>query len=237
MPVARSVGRRLAAPGLGRPRGLALICLVVVAVAGCFGPGATPSPVLPPEASSSVTAPADSAPADLDEATGSAGASFDPNATGIPLPSGAPVAVRLPGEPDPTLTPGALNPAVTQATIDSTICVSGWTATIRPSVTFTNHLKILQIAQYGYSDARTSSYEEDHLISLELGGAPSDPRNLWPEPYTISLADGRSTGAHVKDAFETKLKKQVCDGAITLAEAQQDIGDQWVHADFAIPLG
>jgi hypothetical protein len=33
-------------------------------------------------------------------------------------------------EPDPTCTPGALNPAVTQATIGSTICKSGWTATI-----------------------------------------------------------------------------------------------------------
>jgi hypothetical protein len=34
--------------------------------------------------------------------------------------------------PDPACTPGALNPDVTQASIGSTICVSGWTATIRP---------------------------------------------------------------------------------------------------------
>ena len=32
----------------------------------------------------------------------------------------------------PTLTPGSLNPDVTQATIGSTICVRGWTATVRP---------------------------------------------------------------------------------------------------------
>ena len=30
-------------------------------------------------------------------------------------------------EPDPKCTPGALNPAVTQATIDRTICMGGWT--------------------------------------------------------------------------------------------------------------
>ena len=30
------------------------------------------------------------------------------------------------------LTPGVVNPDVTQATIGSTICVSGWTSTIRP---------------------------------------------------------------------------------------------------------
>ena len=135
---------------------------------------------------------------------------------------------RLPGEPDPSLTPGP-NPAVTQATIGSTICVSGWTATIRPSSSFTTALKIKQITQYGYSDTKTSSYEEDHLIPLELGGAPADARNLWPEPYTVTLADGRSTGARTKDPFETKLKSQVCAGTITLAQAQGEIGIHWVH--------
>jgi hypothetical protein len=125
---------------------------------------------------------------------------------------------------------------VTQATIGSTICVSGWTATIRPSSSFTTALKIKQIVQYGYSDTKTSSDEEDHLISLELGGAPADARNLWPEPYTASLADGRSTGAHIKDGFETKLKNQVCAGTITLAAAQGEIGDHWVHAYFSIAL-
>jgi hypothetical protein len=29
----------------------------------------------------------------------------------------------------------------------------------------------------------TSSFELDHLVPLELGGAPSDPRNLWPEAH------------------------------------------------------
>lgn len=83
---------------------------------------------------------------------------------------------RLPGEPDPLRTPGALNPAVNQANIHSTICVSGWTATIRPPVSFTNSLKAKQIGEYGYSDTKMASYEEDHLISLELGGAPAASR-------------------------------------------------------------
>ena len=80
------------------------------------------------------------------------------------------------------------------------------------------------------------SYEEDHLISLELGGAPADPRNLWPEPYADSLPDWRSTGAATKDGFETTLKDEVCAGTITLAQAQADIGDHWVHAYYGIPL-
>jgi DNA-binding CsgD family transcriptional regulator len=55
-------------------------------------------------------------------------ASTDPTAT---------AAGRLSGEPRLALTPGAYNPAVTQATIGRTICVSGWTATIRPSSSYT----------------------------------------------------------------------------------------------------
>ena len=226
--------------------------IVVLLAAGCsaapeLSVGATASQLLTTNAagpSASETAPASvsasptasSADPD-DEASGSAGASFPPNATGaLPPTSGGSSADRLPGEPDPRLTPGALNPVVTQATIGATICVSGWTATIRPSSSFTTALKVEQIGQYGYTDTSTSSYEEDHLISLELGGAPADPRNLWPEPYTISLADGRPTGAHTKDGFETKLKTEVCAGAITLALAQTEIGDHWVHAYYGIAL-
>ena len=72
------------------------------------------------------------------------------------------------GLPNRTLTPGVTNPVVTQATIHRTICVSGWTATIRPPSSYTTALKVRQLATYGFTDRRTSNYEEDHLISLEL---------------------------------------------------------------------
>ena len=39
------------------------------------------------------------------------------------------------------LTPGVLNPAVTQPTIRATICKRGWTRTVRPPVSYTNALK------------------------------------------------------------------------------------------------
>src|SRR5262249_10317692 len=79
-------------------------------------------------------------------------------------------------------TPGVLNPAVTQAAIASTICRRGWTATVRPPTSYTSALKLRQMALYGETGP-PSRYQEDHLISLELGGDPTDPRNLWPEPY------------------------------------------------------
>jgi hypothetical protein len=157
-------------------------------------------------------------------------AGFDPAATGVTGTAALPTAPadRLPGEPDPRLTPGALNPAVTQATIHSTICVSGWTATVRPAREYTDALKVRQIAEYGYSDTRTSQYEEDHLVPLSLGGATSDPRNLWPEPHDVKLADGRQVGSDVKNEYIGELNVAVCQGRISLAVARAGVIG-WVH--------
>jgi hypothetical protein len=110
-----------------------------------------------------------------------------------------------------TLTPGVLNPAVTQATIGSTICRRGWTRTVRPPVSYTNELKRKGLRAYRLRGP-PSSYQEDHLISLELGGDPTDPRNLWPEPYPR---------ASTVDRQENELNAQVCGGRLSLAEAQR----------------
>lgn len=209
-----------------------------LAAAGCGSQTSTASASASASAPPSAVAPS-ATPIDDDDESGASsapGASFSPGPPGLPFASGVPgsTADRLPGEPDPVMTPGALNATVTQATIEATICVSGWTATIRPPSSYTSGLKIEQMAEYGYTDISSADYEEDHLISLELGGAPTDPRNLWPEPYTASLSDGRATGAHTKDGFETRLKDEVCAGSISLATAQSEIGDHWVHAFYGI---
>ncbi|CAG6393949.1 hypothetical protein NMG29_20440 [Streptomyces cocklensis] len=126
--------------------------------------------------------------------------------------------------PDSSCTPGVYYSAVTQSTIHSTICVSGWTATVRPPTTYTNPLKAQGIIDYGYADTSMSSYEEDHLVPLELGGSPRDPGNLWPEPYS-----GTKT-AYTKDGTETKLKNAVCNGTITLSAARSAIKNNWTTA-------
>jgi hypothetical protein len=112
---------------------------------------------------------------------------------------------------DPVRTPGVLNPDVTQATIATTICVQGWTRTVRPPTEYTNALKLGQMRAYGESGS-PSAFQEDHLISLELGGHPTDPRNLWPEPYPR---------ASQVDTIENELNAQVCSGALTLSQAQE----------------
>ena len=112
---------------------------------------------------------------------------------------------------DPVRTPGVLNPDVTQATIATTICVQGWTRTVRPPTEYTNALKLRQMRAYRETGP-PSAYQEDHLISLELGGHPTDSRNLWPEPYPRA--------AQV-DVIENELNGQVCGGSLTLAQAQE----------------
>lgn len=134
--------------------------------------------------------------------------------------------------PDPACQPGAINPDVTQATIDSTICVPGWTRTVRPPVAYTNALKARQIAEYGYRDTDPAHYEEDHLIPLELGGAPRDPRNLWPEPRYNA---GGATAAG-KDRIENALKKNVCAGVMTLAAARTIMATDWRQGESALAV-
>jgi len=121
---------------------------------------------------------------------------------------------------------GAINPLVTQANVQSTICVSGYTATIRPPTSYTNKLKKQQLASsYSfYHDSKTADFEEDHLISLEIGGSPASALNLWPEPYS------GVTGARIKDQLENKLHALVCSGAIPLKVAQGAIASNWYTA-------
>jgi hypothetical protein len=121
--------------------------------------------------------------------------------------------------PDPKCTPGAVNPNVHQDNIASTVCKSGWTATVRPPTSKTNKMKAASARSYSLGPNQTGEY--DHLVSLELGGAPDDPRNLWVEPGKIP---------NPKDAVENKLKAAVCAGLIPLATAQQAIAHSWVTA-------
>ena len=130
--------------------------------------------------------------------------------------------------PDSKQTPGATNLVVTQANIATNICKSGWTNTVRPPVSYTNKLKATQLAgpYAGLAKVfgtKASGYEEDHLISLQLGGSPTDPKNLWPEPYL-------GNNARKKDVVETKLKRLVCAGTITLKTAQDAISSNWAAA-------
>jgi hypothetical protein len=123
----------------------------------------------------------------------------------------------------------AVNPNVTQATIGQTICRRGWTATIRPPATYTDALKRQQLQAFarqhqGDPEWSVAGTEEDHRLSLDLGGAPSDPMNLSPEVHRASV---------LKDQDEALLggsQGQVCRGQLTLEQAQQTLISKWLAA-------
>ena len=128
--------------------------------------------------------------------------------------------------PNRHLTPGALNPAVTQDNIRQTICVRGYTKSIRPPEQYTERLKRRGVRQYRYIDLRLRDYEEDHLISLELGGSPTSPRNLWPQPHHVI----GGWGSYAKDRLEDRLHILVCRRGLPLEEAQRAIATDWIAA-------
>jgi hypothetical protein len=121
--------------------------------------------------------------------------------------------------PDVSCTPGAVNPDVTQRTINQTICRSGWTKSVRPASYLTSRMKAESARSYGV--ARDVRGEYDHLVPLELGGAPDDPRNLWFEPGPTP---------NPKDAVENKMNDAVCAGLVPLGTAQRVIAANWVTA-------
>jgi hypothetical protein len=127
--------------------------------------------------------------------------------------------------PDPHCTPGSIDPAVTQATIRKTICVTGYTKKVRPSSSETDRFKY-DVAYVAYGTPRSEKTELDHLVSLELGGS-NDAANLWPEnPPT----------PNPKDKVENALHRAVCDGRVTLAAAQRAIARDWLTAESNLGL-
>jgi hypothetical protein len=107
-----------------------------------------------------------------------------------------------------------LNPAVTQASIDETICVRGWTKSVRPPFEVTNAIKLKKLRERGLTEADKSRFELDHIIPLALGGSPDDTRNLRLEPWPE---------ADRKDGVEACLAHAVCAGRISLNEARRRI--------------
>lgn len=128
--------------------------------------------------------------------------------------------------PDASLTPGAV--ALTDV---SAICRPGYARGVRPRGLLWRRLKDAAYNEYHLprgtrstvdaNGRRHSAYAIDHLIPLELGGSPTDPRNLWPEPIVSSKR---------KDRVENILHRRVCSGKESLTDAQRAIARDWQHA-------
>ena len=121
--------------------------------------------------------------------------------------------------PDQAMTPGVVDPSVTTAMI----CAKGGYTNIAGvrHVTAATKRKVLQ--EYGYT-ADWGSTEVDHRLPLILGGS-NDIHNLWAESYLTA-----ELNAHRKDHAEVATWHAVCEGKITLPEAQALFLGDWVDA-------
>ncbi len=126
--------------------------------------------------------------------------------------------------PDHRHTPGAADPRVTQENIHSTVCVKGYTDQVRPDKQYTNRMKRDQLREFGYKDRNPKNYEQDHLVPLNIGGNPTDPKNLWPQPRWGDWS------ADKKDDLEFVIYKMVCHGELSLQQAQSKIASDWIQA-------
>jgi hypothetical protein len=125
--------------------------------------------------------------------------------------------------PDPRLTPGVAGTMIAAQLCDKSFR-TGSVRSVPQSV------KQQVYAEYGVKcrpgkvrapAVSCSTYEVDHLISLEIGGT-NDIKNLWPQHYSMPL------GARVKDKLENRLHVEVCAGKMNLVEVQSCISSNWI---------
>lgn len=115
-----------------------------------------------------------------------------------------------------------LNPDVSGSTVNKTICVSGYTRSVRPSVSYTNGIKKRLMRLQGLDfETQRGEFELDHIIPLALGGHPRNLGNLMLQPW-----EGANS-AKRKDRLEVKLQCLVCSSEVPLAEAQAAIWSDW----------
>lgn len=87
-----------------------------------------------------------------------------------------------------------------------------------PAAPATAALRRAVFAAYGRrQDAPPCPCVLDQLIPRELAGA-TVAANLWPQT---------AAEARLKDRLENRLRREVCDGVIPLAAAQQEIARDW----------
>ena len=191
---------------------IALVIISIVAIA-VVAWSSSRSPLDPPEAPTATTAAAGAAPTlRVPQSTATLGAA--PSSSSLALgkrtkTSGC-VAVQM--LPDAACTPGAV-----LTTDAATVCTPGYSSKVRH---VSGSTKNAVYAEYGIKTHTSGQYEVDHHISLELGGS-NDIANLWPEPAEPA------PGFHEKDKVENYLHQQVCDGAMSLEEAQYEIATDW----------
>jgi hypothetical protein len=117
--------------------------------------------------------------------------------------------------PDSDCTPGHVFPGITA----KEVCISGYSRSVRD---VSQALKEYIYDTYNISSRAPGQYQVDHLVSLTLGGS-NDIANLWPQPKEPR------PGYNEKNKLTNELRRRICDGRISIQEAQRVMAEDWVE--------
>jgi len=114
-----------------------------------------------------------------------------------------------------------LDERVTQQNIAATICRPGYADTVSPPFDDMMEHKDRLLAEYGIDAEHGMRYALDRRVPIVLGGSPDAPDNLGLLPW------GGHKGERRKELLTAKLKRCVCEGRMSLSEAQSAIAGNW----------
>ncbi|WP_213304648.1 hypothetical protein [Paraburkholderia sacchari] len=116
-----------------------------------------------------------------------------------------------------------LDARVTQESVAETICRPGYADTVAPPFDETMAQKGRLLAARGIDSDEGVAYALDRRVPILLGGSPDAAANFDLLPW------GGHAGERRKSLLTVRLKRCVCAGRISLAEAQAAISGNWAH--------
>ncbi len=114
-----------------------------------------------------------------------------------------------------------LDPRVTQQSIGNTICRPDYADSVSPSVDTLMAMKARLLAERGISKTDGTRYALDRRVPVLLGGSPDAVSNLELLPWAGANGERR------KARLAVRLKHCVCEGKMTLGDAQAQIFGNW----------
>lgn len=117
-----------------------------------------------------------------------------------------------------------LDKRVTQQSLVATICRPGYAHTVAPPFDELMAHRDRMLAARGVDADEGAAYALDRRVPVVLGGSPDAPANLDLLPWAGQRGERRKARAAVM------LKRCVCEGKLSLAEAQAAIVGNWSAA-------
>ena len=114
-----------------------------------------------------------------------------------------------------------LDERVSQQNIATTICRPGYADTVSPPFDDMMELKDRLLTERGIDAGHGTRYALDRRVPIQLGGSPDAQDNLDLLPW------GGHKGERRKELLTAKLKRCVCEGRMSLGEAQAAIAGNW----------